>query len=116
MSEDLLALAAIGIYAVVSYIVSHRTTEIGVRLALGATARRVVAQFVGQSLVVIGLGALAGWLLAAVIAVDVVPGGSIDLSIFVGVPATLLLVATLASWLPARRASKVDPIVALRTD
>lgn len=112
----LLALAAIGIYAVVSYTVSHRTTEIGVRLALGATARRVVAQFVGQSLVVIGLGALAGWLLAVVIALDVVPGGSIDLPIFLGVPATLLLVATLACWLPARRASKVDPIVALRTE
>jgi predicted permease len=113
----LLLLAAIGIYSVVSYSVAHRTTEIGIRLALGATARRVVGEFVRQSLIVIGLGALAGWLVAIIVAAaGVVPGSSIDLSIFLGVPATMLSVATVASWLPARRASKVDPIAALRAD
>ena len=60
----LLLLAAIGIYAVVAYAVSLRTTEIGVRLALGATTRRLIAQFVGENLVIVGLGALAGWLVA----------------------------------------------------
>ena len=60
----LLVLAAIGIYAVVAYTVSQRTTEIGVRLALGATPRGVVAQFVRESLLVIGVGALAGWAIA----------------------------------------------------
>jgi ABC-type antimicrobial peptide transport system permease subunit len=112
----LLLLAAVGIYAVVAYTVSHRTTEIGVRLALGATARRVVAQFVGQSLVVIGLGALVGWLLVFIIVVDFVPGGTIDIPVLVGVPAVLLVVATVACWLPARRASSVEPMMALRQD
>ena len=58
----LLLLAAIGIYAVVAYAVTLRTSEIGVRMALGATADRLVGQFVGEHLIVIGVGALAGWL------------------------------------------------------
>jgi predicted permease len=111
----LLALAAIGIYAVVAYSVARRTTEIGVRLALGATARRVVAQIVGESLQVIGVGALAGWLIAFAVDLDVF-GGSIDLAVFLGVPAVLLLVAAIACWLPAARAASVDPMVALRQE
>jgi putative ABC transport system permease protein len=110
----LLALAAIGIYAVVAYTVSHRTTEIGVRLALGATARRVVIQFVAESLVVIGVGGVFGWLAAFIIALDFVPQGSIDVPAFVGVPVVLLVVATVACWIPARRATRLDPMVALR--
>ena len=112
----LLMLAAIGIYAVVAYTVSLRTTEIGVRLALGATAPRLVAKFVGESLSVISLGALAGWVIAFVFALYVVPGGSIDVAVFAAVPLILLLVAALACWLPARRASRVDPMVALRQE
>jgi predicted permease len=109
----LLVLAAIGIYAVVGYTVSLRTTEIGVRVALGASARRVVGQFVGESLVVIGVGGLVGWTIAAAIAIL---GSSTarDLPVFIGVPLLLLLVASIASWLPARRAALVDPVVALR--
>lgn len=110
----LLGLAAIGIYAVVAYTVSHRTTEIGVRLALGATAHRVVVQFVAESLIVIGVGGLFGWLAALIIALDFVPQGSIDLPSFIGVPVVLLVVATIACWIPARRATRVDPMVALR--
>ncbi|MBI2835953.1 MAG: ABC transporter permease [Acidobacteria bacterium] len=121
----LLVLAAIGIYAVVAYTVSHRTTEIGVRLALGAPARRAVAGIVGDSLRVTGIGALAGWLIALVVDLhvgrglvgprhEVAAGGSIDLPIFLGVPVILLLVATVACWLPAHRATKVDPMVSLR--
>jgi hypothetical protein len=108
----LLVLAAIGIYAVVSYTVSQRTTEIGVRLALGATPRRVVARLVGESLSVIGVGALAGWAIAlsAVIAY----GGAIDVATFIGVPALLMAVATIACWLSARRAAHCDPMAALR--
>jgi ABC-type antimicrobial peptide transport system permease subunit len=111
----LLLLAAIGIYAVVAYSVSLRTTEIGVRLALGATARRVVGQFVRETLGVIGLGALAGWAVAFAIAMDFVDG-SIDVTVFAGVPAILLLVAAVACWVPARRAASVAPIIALRQE
>lgn len=115
----LLVLAAIGIYGVVAYTVSLRTTEIGVRLALGATARRLVAQFVGENLIIIGLGALAGWAIAFVVALDVmpgVPGGSIDVPVFVVVPSILLIVAAIACWLPVRRATRVEPVVALRSE
>lgn len=109
----LLVLVAIGIYAVVAYTVSLRTTEIGVRHALGATGPRLVADMVRQSLRVISLGALAGWLVA--FAIDmVVTDESIDLGVFLGVPLLLLVVAAVACWLPARRATQMDPMAALR--
>jgi predicted permease len=111
----LLMLAAVGIYAVVAYTVSLRTTEIGVRLALGATVRGLIAQFVGESLVVVALGALVGWSLALAAAIVIAPD-QIDLPVFAGVPAILLLVATLACWIPVRRATRISPIAALRQD
>jgi predicted lysophospholipase L1 biosynthesis ABC-type transport system permease subunit len=111
----MLVLAAIGIYAVVSYSVSRRTTEIGVRLALGATARRVVSHIVGETLSVVGAGALAGWLVMFMVALHLL-GGAISLPVFAGVPAILLVVAAVASWLPARRATAVDVMVALRQE
>jgi len=111
----LLILAAIGIYAVVSYTVSLRTTEIGVRVALGATTRRVVAGLMIESLTVVAVGALAGWLIVFVVALDFLQG-PVDAAVFTGVPAILLFVGTLACWLPARRAARVDPLVALRQD
>jgi len=110
----LLVLAAIGIYAVVSYSVSRRTTEIGVRLALGATPGRVVRQIVGETLRVIGAGAAAGWTIGFVIAREVALVGSFDVPIFIGVPFTLLAVATFACWLPASRVARAEPVVALR--
>ena len=111
----LLLLAAIGIYAVVAYAVTLRTTEIGVRLALGATASRLVAQFVGEHLAVIGVGALAGWLLVFAVQVDVFTA-PVDPAVFAGVPIVLLAVATFASWWPARRVTRVDPMRALRAE
>ncbi|HEX6052880.1 MAG TPA: FtsX-like permease family protein, partial [Gemmatimonadaceae bacterium] len=110
----LLVLAAIGIYAVVSYTVSHRTAEIGVRIALGASAARVVSQVLREHLRVIAIGAAAGWFVAFGVAIHVQPGAPIDLKVFAGVPALLLLVGAGACWVPARRASRVDPVVALR--
>jgi predicted permease len=110
----LLVLAAIGIYAVVSYTVAHRTAEIGVRLALGATGARVVRQIVRESLRVIAIGAVSGLGLAFVVAVHVVRGGTINLLPFIGVGVLLMSVAAVACWVPARRASRVDPVVALR--
>jgi len=112
----LLVLAAIGIYAVVAYTVSHRTAEIGVRIALGATAARVVRQIVRETLRVVGIGATVGWAVAFLVAIHVMRGAPINLVIFLGVPALLMLVAAGASWLPARRASRVDPVVALRAE
>jgi len=111
----LLALAAIGIYAVVAYSVAQRTTEIGIRLALGATARQVVRQIVGETLHVVCVGAFLGWLVAFVVDLHVARG-VIYLPVFVGVPAILILVAAAACWLPAHRASRIDPMHALRQE
>jgi predicted permease len=110
----LLFFAAIGIYSVVAYSVAHRITEIGVRIALGATVRDVVRQIVGETMRVIVEGATAGLLIAFIIYIHVVPGGPIDPRVFLGIPAILLLVATVACWLPARRTAGVDPMIALR--
>jgi len=109
----LLTLAAIGIYAVVAYSVSQRTTEIGLRLALGATANGLVARILAETLRVVGAGAVVGWGIAFLIKLHLVRGPAY-LSVFVGVPALLLLVAALACWVPARRAATVDPMEALR--
>ncbi len=109
----LLVLAAIGIYAVVAYSVAQQTAEIGVRLALGATAGQVMGQIVGETLRVVYVGVTIGLLITFVIDIHLAHG-VIYLPAFVGVPALLMLVATLACWIPARRASRVDPMVALR--
>jgi predicted permease len=110
----LLGLAAIGIYAVVSYAVARRTREIGVRLAFGATSGRVVLQIIRENLGAITWGTAIGWVLALVISVRAIPKGTINLPTFLGVPAILLGVATLACWIPAQRASRIDPMAALR--
>ena len=112
----LLALAAIGIYAVVAYAVSQRTPEIGVRLALGATSRAVVAQIVREGLKVIAFGAFCGWLIALMVDLHLFRGGTDDLLPMIGVPVVLLAIATFACWMPANRAAKIDPLKALRTE
>jgi predicted permease len=109
----LLVLAAIGIYAVVDYNVSQRTTEVGLRLALGASRRQVVAQLVVESLAVISVGAMAGWLIVFALTPFVI-GSEVDPSVFAGVPLVLLIVGACACWLPARRAARLDPMTALR--
>ncbi len=112
----LLVLAAIGIYAVVACAVAQRTTEIGVRLALGATARRVTGQIVGESLRTISGGALAGWVMVYAVYIHLAQGAPVTLSVFAGIPFALVAVAAVSSWLPARRASRVDPLAALRRE
>jgi putative ABC transport system permease protein len=112
----ILVLAAFGIYAVVAYSVSLRTTEIGVRMALGATAGRIVPELIVDSLRVVGVGAMLGWIAIFIVMLDVVSGGPVDVPVFAGVPLVLLVVATIACWVPARRAAHVDPMVALRRD
>jgi len=115
-----LLLAAIGIYSVLSYSVAQRTHEIGVRLALGASPRNVVALIVRQGFAVVATGLVVGLGTVYVasfylsrILVKVPPG---DPTVFLTVPALLLAIAWLACWQPARRATKVDPIVALRAE
>lgn len=112
----ILALAAVGIYAVVAYTVSYRTTEIGVRLALGATAGGVVRQIVRESFRFIGTGAVVGWLLILFLYTRLPWVNSIDRLAFFGVPLLLLAVAALACWIPARRAAGITPMMALRSE
>jgi predicted permease len=115
-----LLLGAIGIYGVISYMVSLRTREIGVRMALGAQRGQVRGMVVRQGLtlalagVAIGLAsAVALARLIASLLYEVAPTDPLTLG---GVSAALLAVAALASWLPARRAAKIDPVEALRGD
>jgi predicted permease len=113
-----LLLAAIGIYGLMAYSVEQRTQEIGIRLALGAQTAQVKNMVIGQGMalavggLVLGLG-FAFWLARFMTAFlfNVKPR---DPAVFVGVPIILTIVAFVAVWLPARRASRVDPIVALR--
>jgi putative ABC transport system permease protein len=113
-----LLLAAIGIYGLMAYSVEQRTQEIGIRLALGAQVAQVKNMVVVQGMrlalvgVVIGMAAAFG--LARVIATFLYGVTARDPLVFAGVPALLTAVAFLAVWLPARRAARVDPLVALR--
>ncbi len=112
----LLALVSIGIYAVVSYTVAHRTAEIGVRIALGATSTGVVRQIVKEAMAVILAGAALAWVLALMVDLHLFAGGVADMPVLLGVPVILLGVALIACWLPARRATLVDPAAALRAE
>jgi predicted permease len=115
-----LILASIGIYAVIAFSVGQRTREIGVRVALGALDAQVVRLFVRQGLRLAGLGVALGVLLAAgaakVLASAFFGVSAGDALAFAIVPALLAAVALLASWIPARRAARVDPMVALRAE
>ena len=115
-----LVLAAIGIYGVISYSVSQRTRELGIRIALGATQDRVVRLVLGQGVALAMVGVAAGlvgayWLMhllaALLFGVD-----TTDQFTFVVVALVLAGVASLASYVPARRAAKVDPVIAMRAD
>ena len=112
----LLLLAAIGIYAVVAYSVSQRTTEIGVRLALGATPAVVIRGIVWDSMRIVLMGATIGWLLALLVDLHLIRGGAKDLPVLLAVPVVLIGVAIVACWLPARRASHISPNAALRQE
>jgi predicted lysophospholipase L1 biosynthesis ABC-type transport system permease subunit len=115
-----LLLASLGIYALISYSVNQRTQEIGIRIALGASARAVQGRIVGQTLrlAAIGLviGAAASWLLARAVSGLLFGVTARDPQTFAGMVATLIVVALLAGYLPARRASRIDPMVALRSE
>ncbi|HET7552124.1 MAG TPA: ABC transporter permease [Gemmatimonadaceae bacterium] len=115
-----LLLGMVGIYGVIAYLVSQRRREIGVRMALGATARDVRGMVVRQGLVLAALGAGAGLVAALALSrlmASLLYGvGANDLTTFAAVLVALLGVAALASYLPARRASAIDPTEALREE
>ena len=113
-----LLLAAIGVHGVVSYGVSQRIREIGIRMTLGADGREVMSLLLRQAMRPVVIGAaigIAGCAAVSQVLSKVLYGiGSHDPIAFVGVPVFLLGIALMASYIPARRATKVDPVVALR--
>jgi ABC-type antimicrobial peptide transport system permease subunit len=115
-----LVLAAVGIYGVVHYAVAERTRELGVRIALGATPadvlRLVIRQGMRTPAVGIGLGLVASLLVTRLLAHLVFEVRTTDPVTFASVAGTLLLVAIVACWIPARRATRVDVTRALRQE
>jgi putative ABC transport system permease protein len=115
-----LLLASIGIYGVLAYLVSQRTQEIGIRMALGAGPRDVLLAVAGQGMVlsIVGtaLGAAGALALTRVVSTLLFGIGASDPATFVMVSVLLLLVALAACYVPARRAMKIDPILALREE
>jgi len=114
-----LVLAGVGIYGVMALVVAERTDEVGVRMALGATPSRILSMLVGQAgrLGILGVGiGLAGGLAVAQISRRLLFGiEPTDVVTFVAVPALLLAVALLAAFIPARRATKISPVEAMRS-
>jgi ABC-type antimicrobial peptide transport system permease subunit len=115
-----LLLAAVGIYGVIAYSVSQRTQEIGIRMALGAQQRDVLRMVVGHAMLLtlagVAIGATGAFFLTRLmrdLLFDVKPGDPVT---FLGVAALLCAIAAAASYLPGRRAARVDPVVALRAE
>jgi ABC-type antimicrobial peptide transport system permease subunit len=115
-----LALAALGIYGVISYTVTQRTRELGVRMALGARPRDVMQLILRQAAILMLAGALVGLLgslaLGRLVASQLYDVTASDPLTLASVVALLGSVAILAAYLPARRATKVDPMIALRAE
>jgi len=115
-----LILAALGIYAVISYSVQQRTQEIGIRMALGASARNLQAHIILQTLILAGIGLIIGLggslIMTRSLAALLFGVNSYDPASFIGTVIVLVVVATIAGYFPARRASQIDPINALRSN
>jgi len=115
-----LILAAVGLFGVLSYAVAQRTREMGVRIAIGASRRDVVGLVVGRALGLTAIGLGVGLVLAAgagqLLRSQIFGVSPLDPVTFAGVTALLAVVALLAAWVPARRAARVDPIIALQAE
>lgn len=115
-----LVLAGVGIYGVLSFVTSQRTREVGIRIAMGANPRDILFLIVGQgvavALVGVVLGLAASFVLARVLASLLYEVSPTDVTTYSAVAAVLVLVALLASYIPARRAAGIDPILALRLE
>ena len=115
-----LTLAMIGLYGLISYSVLQRTREIGIRVALGAERDDILKLMIREGVIAAVTGVIIGLLatlaLARVMATVLYGVSSINWVIFIGVSLMLLLVALTASYIPARRATEVDPMIALRNE
>ncbi len=113
-----LFMAAVGLYGVVSFSVKQRTQEVGIRMAMGAQGgqvlRLVLRQGAFQALAGVGLGLGLGWLLSAAMQVGIFGIEPWDPSVFAAIAAVMLSTSLLASWVPARRATRISPVEALR--
>ena len=111
-------LAALGIYGAISYSVSQRTGEIGIRMALGARSGDVLRMVLLQGLAVVGIGVAAGlfgaWILSRTLGSLLYGVTARDPVTFIAVPVVLIAISAVACCLPALRASKVDPVTALK--
>jgi putative ABC transport system permease protein len=115
-----LLLALVGVYGVMSYVVAQRTREIGIRIALGAARGEVVRLVLGRGLRIVAagtaLGLVAAYAGARAIERQLFGVPAADLTTFVAVPLVLVVVAAVACWVPARRAARVDPAIALSAE
>jgi predicted permease len=115
-----LFLACLGVYSVMAHLVAFRTNEIGIRMALGASPGAVMRMVLGHgrrlTLVGIGIGIAGGFAVSRLLRQVLFEVDAADPVIYLAVSATLLLVAEFASFLPARRATRIDPVIALRMD
>jgi putative ABC transport system permease protein len=113
-----LGLSAIGVYGVMAYMVSEQTHEIGIRMALGAERQNVLAMIFRRGMLTIGAGLAVGlpiaWGFARLMASLIFGVTANDAATFVSIPLALVAAASLAIYIPARRATKIDPIMALR--
>jgi putative ABC transport system permease protein len=111
-------LSAVGLYSVMAYVVAQRTREVGIRMALGANRHEVLKMITAQGMRLAAVGVVIGLVfalaLAKLLSSLLIGVGTYDISVFVIVSMLLTVVAFVASYLPARRATKIDPLVALR--